>query len=725
MPISVTCPNCSKVAQAPDNSAGQRGRCRNCGAMVTVPPEAPPAAETPAHDDTELLNCEKCRGNFPIRLLRQGRDGSVLCDACHQAQKDEWKTRVSRHYVGVAEPPRPDPLNPQEKANYRRLLLLNSIGLSLVGAGGLLSWLITGHWASDGILGLTGFGVWITAYFKLRPYRQRIRRAGVTADWRRSQDENYEREFLKQKPPRQQLVKAAVSPRNTLSAIGGDDYDLVPEPERPHVRDMPSLVDHAPLGPKARLPDKSADELYAAVPWYRRSGPLGIMTFLGIFIMLPVIPVCFIVRTGPVYERKLMAPGQLKTWGGANRFSAVVILLLWIVGTSFAIYNSIGSAVSTETPHSRSSPPVVVQAQTPWPYRADVAVVTAPDLSPAPVPPVRVARPAVRLSRPPLTDSQCQAWANELEQSTATGDMGFLTRSFDPEGLAERAVIGITLTEESMRQVKSVAEVSIKGVGDLSDPLVKKRPCKVLWTRQVSGERVAMVRCLLKEGNADYLKLTLALSNAGEVRVVDMLELSSGFQWGHMLRTVALPLVVSADADALRSLSPTDKDIINNAALLGAIYRKTDPTQLQEVPTLIAQLPPSLQADPYLSILNVKASAQLGDAAFNAAVERHQQQFPNDPSLSYATLQKSVHDKDYVKMLEALFALDQAVGCDPLLAGLKAVCLRGHRQPDEGKAKRPTSRLEGADIDPAPLDSGLHCAGGEELCRSLAPADGP
>ncbi len=300
-------------------------------------------------------------------------------------------------------------------------------------------------------------------------------------------------------------------------------------------------------------------------------------------------------------------------------------------------------------------------------YRANVRVPSAEIASPSTIP----------SASSPLTDAKCEIWSREFEQATAKGDMTFLTRNLDSEGLARRAVAGIVISDELMPKVQDFVNEFVKQTGDLSDQVVKSRPCKVLWTRKESGEHLAMVRCLLKSDDVYYLRLNLAPNAAGDVRIVDLFELSSGGEWSRMIRTIALPLVISSDPVALHSLKLADIEILNNAALLGEIYQKNDPKQLAEIPNLVRQLPPSLQNDRFLSLLNVKGTALLGDAVFNAAVQRHQKLFPGDPSLSYVTFQRHVRSKDYAKMLDALFTLEQAVGADPYLVGLKSVAYAG------------------------------------------------
>lgn len=94
---------------------------------------------------------------------------------------------------------------------------------------------------------------------------------------------------------------------------------------------------------------------YEAVPLYRRNGfcsavlvthlVVGFMSnfvpligLLGIFTTIGVIAVCVIVLTGPVYYNKHNKDGTLKTWSGANKVAAVILLILFVGGYGFLMY---------------------------------------------------------------------------------------------------------------------------------------------------------------------------------------------------------------------------------------------------------------------------------------------------------------------------------------------------------------------------------------------------
>jgi hypothetical protein len=72
---------------------------------------------------------------------------------------------------------------------------------------------------------------------------------------------------------------------------------------------------------------------YEDVPWYRRSGPVGAITFLGLCFGPAILFSCIVVLTGEVYTNKKDPSGNLITWSVGNKVAAVIILIIQVVFT--------------------------------------------------------------------------------------------------------------------------------------------------------------------------------------------------------------------------------------------------------------------------------------------------------------------------------------------------------------------------------------------------------
>jgi hypothetical protein len=62
-------------------------------------------------------------------------------------------------------------------------------------------------------------------------------------------------------------------------------------------------------------------------------GPVGTITFLGLFCGLAILAACIIVLTGDVYTPKKDASGKLIIWSIGNKVAAVIILVFQIALT--------------------------------------------------------------------------------------------------------------------------------------------------------------------------------------------------------------------------------------------------------------------------------------------------------------------------------------------------------------------------------------------------------
>jgi len=89
MAITVTCPGCSKRLQAPDDRAGQVGKCPQCGTRIPFPPPPPPAVDPLAGFDEFIREQNRSQinrdagGTSDARPLPKKKSRSlVLCRDC-------------------------------------------------------------------------------------------------------------------------------------------------------------------------------------------------------------------------------------------------------------------------------------------------------------------------------------------------------------------------------------------------------------------------------------------------------------------------------------------------------------------------------------------------------------------------------------------------------------------------------------------------------------------
>lgn len=71
--MEVRCRLCSVKLRVPDELAGRKARCPNCGGTFQLPETA---------EGVDRILCDGCGGTIAINEVRREVDGKLLCSAC-------------------------------------------------------------------------------------------------------------------------------------------------------------------------------------------------------------------------------------------------------------------------------------------------------------------------------------------------------------------------------------------------------------------------------------------------------------------------------------------------------------------------------------------------------------------------------------------------------------------------------------------------------------------
>ncbi len=107
MPITMTCPSCSRTLSAPDASSGKKAKCPSCGQIMTVPEivhEAEPVGASGAGplgdvgqipDPSSLASEGQTRQPCPEcgEMIVKGAAKCRFCNAIFDPKSDSCKTR--------------------------------------------------------------------------------------------------------------------------------------------------------------------------------------------------------------------------------------------------------------------------------------------------------------------------------------------------------------------------------------------------------------------------------------------------------------------------------------------------------------------------------------------------------------------------------------------------------------------------------------------------------
>ncbi|HEV7301638.1 MAG TPA: hypothetical protein VGN72_19910 [Tepidisphaeraceae bacterium] len=405
------------------------------------------------------------------------------------------------------------------------------------------------------------------------------------------------------------------------------EYDLAPGSVRDHAR--------LPVARKRHPQDASSDHrkvdelerLYAKVPWHRRSKTMTVLLVAALFLVgTPLVVVCFISLTGPIYYRKLAAPGVLKVWSPANKILAVLFLIAWMASIASVLPRGTGQSDGPQDGTAASSGALGDNGKhrVPLPTRGSpvaYAKVGAGEDETRDL--IVVSTPATgHRDRPEIKRETVAAWARMLEKHFAARDVNAIVRCFDTQAQLKTSTAGLPLEAEqktivheligSQLMETSSAWVSNLNIGGL----------KVLNARVTSnGEGHAVVRMLRVDGGYDYLALTLAASPEGEPLIADSYQLGTGEILTERLRFHAIQTVLPKTTPAGK-LSRADLDVLINGSVLTQATGRFEAGQASGAIHLIDQLPESLKTRRSVSLLRARAAQMLGERSFADALER-------------------------------------------------------------------------------------------------------
>ncbi len=80
MPIEFVCTNCNSPVRTPDATAGKKGRCPSCKAVIQIPEAAPATAAKAVDDGVIAFHCGKC--NHVVRAPKQHAGKKGKCPKC-------------------------------------------------------------------------------------------------------------------------------------------------------------------------------------------------------------------------------------------------------------------------------------------------------------------------------------------------------------------------------------------------------------------------------------------------------------------------------------------------------------------------------------------------------------------------------------------------------------------------------------------------------------------
>jgi hypothetical protein len=177
----------------------------------------------------------------------------------------------------------------------------------------------------------------------------------------------------------------------------------------------------------------------------------------------------------------------------------------------------------------------------------------------------------------------------------------------------------------------------------------------------------------------NYHEVCLA-RRGGEPRAVDIYVHLSGERLSETMQRMILTMSPPPDASILSRLRGPDREMMANLQTLKEMTQAVRGGDSARALELYRALPERLQRTKAILLIRLMAAQRLGEEEQLAAIDDFRESFPDDPSLHLVSLDALVLRKQFSEAHQAMTRLDEAVGGDPYLVGV-----RGNLYVMEGK----------------------------------------
>lgn len=255
-----------------------------------------------------------------------------------------------------------------------------------------------------------------------------------------------------------------------------------------------------------------------------------------------------------------------------------------------------------------------------------------------------------------LTDEEAVTFAKAIEKSIKKGDGDFLDHAFDKDAFIDK--MKLPTTAEGRGFGKGILEKMNLG-NKITSALSDQDNFEFIKHYIKDGKHHVIFRLYnVKESSLNYHDYELIKSH-DKCRVADVYIYLSG-------ETLAETM-----GNLFKTLYANNNDP-DQQGLAGVEDLKEVRTLIQrgknaEAKKMYEGLPAYLKNTKTILLLNVVICSGLGNEEYNEAIKVFREKFPNEPNMNLMMIDGYFLQKDYVKMLAAINALDSQINKDPLL----------------------------------------------------------
>jgi hypothetical protein len=255
----------------------------------------------------------------------------------------------------------------------------------------------------------------------------------------------------------------------------------------------------------------------------------------------------------------------------------------------------------------------------------------------------------------PLTSTEAIAFAGEIESSIKKGESTFLDNAFDKDEFIKKLDLGdYTEGNEFAEGVISKLNLGTQLTTILND----QDNFNFIKHYEKDGRHHVVFRLFTtKDGSLNYHDYELIKSGKA-CKIADAYIYLSGETLAETMHGMYANLYKKSlkNSNSLGGLNDLKeiKDLLNRG-------------KVKEAKDMYEALPASLKKNKTVLLINVFICSRLTEEEYNTAINEFNRLYPNQPNMNLMMIDGYFIQKDYVKMLGAVNALDTQINTDPLL----------------------------------------------------------
>lgn len=301
---------------------------------------------------------------------------------------------------------------------------------------------------------------------------------------------------------------------------------------------------------------------------------------------------------------------------------------------------------------------------------------TAEDQS-SPKPPTIQAVKAGLHTGEPLTDKECQEFAQKLVAHIYAGEAGQAQELVDSNATLDLAFAGLDRSAQDHAFLQLYRDTYLKGIKEtngfvtLCNRVQNGLSVKFLGVKRDSDEVAIVLRMLIEPNGFDYFRFVLARRPVS-IRIVDAFILRQGESNSSLIRRTFQQALAAEKQRVAEKLTPEESQSLLALQQIKLMAEDMPAGRYREYLDKYDNLPEEFKSDMTLLAFRVECAKRIGNETYFQVVSDVRDRKPNEPAIDVMCLDAYLLQKKFDEAHACLDRINQSIGPDPFLDVLNA-----------------------------------------------------